>query len=378
MKRIIVMLLAVLMAFSTVGCRGTNQASTEGGDYKIGIVTGTVSQGEEEYQAAQKMLETYGQEKIVTATYPDNFATETEATIAQVVGLASDPDVKAIVFCQAVPGAAAAIDKVRETRSDMLFITGVIAEDPATIASKSDICLLVDEISMGTSVVEQAAKQGAKTFVHISFARHLSYATIAARRDLFMETCEKLGLEYVEATAPDPTGDAGVSGAQQWIIENVPEYVKQYGTDTAFFSTNCAMMEPLIRTIAEQKAIFPQQCCPSPYHGYPAAMGIDVTGHEGDVDYMLDSITDKVAEYGNAGRMSTWSVPVNMLMVESGVKYAIEFCEGRTDGRVDEKVLFKIFNEVAGGEEVAVTKYIDEAKGTLENFYLLLCPFRDF
>lgn len=107
-------------------------------------------------------------------------------------------------------------------------------------------------------------------------------------------------------------------------------------------------------------------------------MGIDVTGHEGDVDYMLNSITDKVAEYGNSGRMSTWSVPVNMLMVESGVKYAIEFCEGRTDGRVDETVLFKIFNEVTGGEEVTVTKYVDESKGTLDNFYLLLCPFHDF
>lgn len=378
MKRRICILLAVLMAILAVGCRRSEKASTKTDDYKIGIITGTVSQGEEEYQAAQNMVKAYGEDKIKTATYPDNFSTETEATIAQVVGLASDPAIKAIVFVQSVPGAAAAIDKVRETRPEMLFINGVVAEDPATLSSKADICLLVDEISMGTTVIEQAAKQGAKAFVHISFARHLSYATIAARREKFIETCDKLGLEYVEATAPDPTGDAGVSGAQQWIIENVPEYVKQYGADTAFFSTNCAMQEPLIRTVAEQKAIFPQQCCPSPYHGYPAAMGIDVDGHEGDVKYMLDSITEKVAEYGNAGRMSTWSVPVNMLMVEAGVKYAIEFCEGRTDGRIDEDVLFKIFNEIAGGEEVTVTNYEDEAKGTLENFYLLLCPFYDF
>lgn len=53
-------------------------------DYKIGIITGTVSQGEEEYQAAQNMLKKYG-EKIVTATYPDNFSSETETTIANVV-----------------------------------------------------------------------------------------------------------------------------------------------------------------------------------------------------------------------------------------------------------------------------------------------------
>jgi len=378
MKRILSLLLIISMVLMTTGCRSNVATSGDSSNYKIGIVTGTVSQGEEEYQAAQQILAEYGSDKIVTATYPDNFSTETEATIAQVVGLASDKDVKAIVFVQAVPGTAAAIDKVRETRPDMLFICGVVAEDPATVASKADICLLVDEISMGRSVIEQAVKQGAKTFVHISFARHLSYATIAARRELFVKNCEELGIEYVEATAPDPTGDAGVSGAQQWIIENIPENAKQYGKDTAFFSTNCSMQEPLIRTIAQENAIFPQQCCPSPYHGYPAAMGIDVAGHEGDVDYMLNSITSKVAEYGNTGRMSTWNVAVNMLMVKSGVKYAIEYCEGRTNGTVDEEVLFRIFNEEAGGQEVKVSNYVDETKGTLDNFYLLLCPYKDF
>lgn len=379
MKKLICLALALVLALSLVACGGrTETAAPEAEGYKIGIITGTVSQGEEEYQAAQKMVEKYGADKIITATYPDNFSTETEATIAQVVSLASDPLCKAIVFVQAVPGAAAAIDKVHETNPDMLFICGVVAEDPATVASKADICLLVDEISMGKTIPEQAKKQGATTFVHISFARHLSYATIAARREIMIATCEELGIEYVEATGLDPTGDAGVAGAQQWIIDNVPEYVKQYGKDTAFFSTNCGMQEPLIRTIAEQGAIFPQQCCPSPYHGYPAAFGIDTAGHEGDVQYMLDEITKKVAEYGETGRMSTWGVPVNMVMVEGGTNYAIEYCEGRTNGKLDEEVLKKCLSDAANGAEVAMTNYEDEASGTLENFYMLLCPFYDF
>jgi ABC-type branched-subunit amino acid transport system substrate-binding protein len=129
-------------------------------DYKIGIITGTVSQGEEEYQAAQNMVKKYG-DKIVTATYPDNFSSETETTIANVVALASDPAVKAIVFVQAVPGASAAIDKVRETRPDMLFVAGVAAEDPATISSKADVVMLVDEISMGSSIPQKAYEMGA-------------------------------------------------------------------------------------------------------------------------------------------------------------------------------------------------------------------------
>ncbi len=376
MRKLVSLLLALALIMGCFAACGGGGEVAEENAYKIGIITGTVSQGEEEYQAAQNAKAKYG-DMIVTATYPDNFSTETEATIAQVVGLASDPEVKAIVFVQAVPGAAAAIDKVRETRPDMLFIAGVVAEDPATIASKADICMLVDEISMGTAVIEQAAKQGAETFVHVSFARHLSYATIAARRELFISTCEELGIEYVEATAPDPTGDAGVSGAQQWIIENVPALVAEYGPNTAFFSTNCAMQEPLIRTVAEQKAIFPQQCCPSPYHGYPAAFGIDVAGHEGDVAWMLEAIKAKVAEYGNTGRMSTWAIPVNMLMIEAGVEYAIAFCEGETAAALDEEVLFEKIKAI-GGETVSISNFVDEAAGELDNFYMLLCPFYDF
>lgn len=373
-KRLVAITLCVLLVLGLAACR-TDPATTEETKYKIGIITGTVSQGEEEYQAAQNMAAKYG-DIIVTATYPDNFSSETETTIANTVALASDPEVKAIVFVQAVPGTAAAIDKVRETRPDMLFIAGVAAEDPATIASKADIVLLVDEISMGTAMPKKAAEMGAKTFIHYSFARHLSYATISARRTLIMKTCEELGIDYYDVTAPDPLGDSGVSGAQQFILEDVPRQIERFGKDTAFFSTNCAMQEPLIRSVLEGGAIYPQQCCPSPYHGYPAALNIDVSGHEGDIDYMLKAIGKVLKEHGQEGRMSTWGVAVNMLMIEAGVDYAIEFLEGRTDGRVDEAVLFPIIDEIGKGGTVVST--YEENGVPIDNFYLILCDYHDF
>ena len=375
MKRLVTLLLALVMVFSLVACGGSGEKAASA-DYKIGIITGTVSQGEEEYQAAQNLKAKYG-DKVVTATYPDNFSTETEQTIATVTNMAADPDVKAIVFVQAVPGAAAAINKVKETRDDILFVTGVCAEDPAVIAAAADICMLVDEISMGNTIIEQAAKQGAKTFVHVSFERHLGYATIAARQALFKENCARLGLEYVEATAPDPTGDAGVTGAQAWITENIKVYVDKYGKDTAFFSTNCSLQVPLIQQCAELGAVYPQQCCPSPYHGYPSAFNISTEGHEGDVPYMLDQITAKVAEYGNTGRMSTWEVPVNMVMIEAGFNYAEKWIKGEITERCDEAALLKEIQAIAG-DAASITKYADEASGEIANFFMILCPFYDF
>lgn len=376
MKRLVTLLLALVMVFSLVACGGSSEEASSSADYKIGIVTGTVSQGEEEYQAAQNLKAKYG-DMVVTATYPDNFSTETEQTIATVTNMAADPDVKAIVFVQAVPGATAAIQKVKETRDDILFICGVAAEDPGVIAAASDIVMLVDEIQMGRTIIEQAVKQGAKTFVHISFERHLGYATISARQQLFKENCAANGIEYVEATAPDPTGDAGVTGAQAWITENIKVYVDQYGKDTAFFCTNCSMQVPLIQQIAELGAIYPQQCCPSPYHAYPSAFNISTEGHEGDVPYMLEQIKAKVAEYGNSGRMSTWEVPVNMVMIEAGFNYAQKWIEGEITDRCDEEALLAEIRAIAG-DTASITKYSDEAVGELDNFFMILCPFYDF
>ena len=54
---------------------------------------------------------------------PDNAAQETEVTMQRVQELIADPDVKVLIFCQAVVGAKAAVEKARETRDDILSVS---------------------------------------------------------------------------------------------------------------------------------------------------------------------------------------------------------------------------------------------------------------
>ena len=407
-KRLVSFALAAAMIASTLaGCRGAEQATeapetttaqaAEAGDetegeaaaegaegeaqatenFKIGIITGTASQGDEEITQANKMKEKYG-DMIVTATYPDNFSTETETVISNAVAMASDPDVKAIVWCQAIPGTAAAIDKVREDRSDMIFLCGTPGEDPGVINPKADIVLQVDEPGCGIVIPPQAAKQGAKTMIHYSFPRHMSYALIVARHENLKKYCAENGIELVDVTAPDPTGDSGVTGAQQFILEDVPRQIEKYGPDTVFFTTNCGMQEPLIRSVFENKAIYTLQCCPSPFHAFPAALNIDMSGHEADVDYMLEQLQAKVTEAGMGGRVSTWAVPCNMLFVEAGVEYAKKVLEGQTDGVLDDAVLRETIQECAGDVEMTVDYYKDDEGNAKENHYLVMADFITF
>ena len=348
--------------------------------WKIGIITGTVSQGEEEFLASQNMLERFGPEHIVTATYPDDFGAEQAVTIANVQALV-DAGAQAIVFVQAVPGTIASIENTHDLfGDDILFIVGTTHEPPEEISAAADIALINDDLAMGRVVIEQAVALGADTFAHISFPRHLGMENIAARREILMATAEEYGLEWVELTAPDPMSE-GAATAQLFIMENVPRWVEEHGTGTAFFSTNCAMQEPLITQIAEYGGLYPLQCCPSPLHALPAAFNVSIPAeHAGDMVFLIDALNDAIAEAGGSGRFSTWPVPVNMLFVEAGVLYAIEYLEGRTDGRHDSAVIQRILHDVAGdyNAEITIENWPLEDGGYIENMYRILSGFVTF
>lgn len=350
-------------------------------NFKIAIYTNTVSQNEEEFRSGEQAQKKYPG-MIVTQTMPDNFMKEQETLISNAVSLVSDPTVKALIMNQAVPGAAAAFDKVRAARPDVLLIAIQPAETDV-IPGKADVILQADDLKMGYTITAQAKKTGAKTFVHYSFPRHMSYPMLAARRDIFKAECEKLGMKFVDATAPDPTGDAGLPGAQQFIIEDIPRKVAEFGKDTNFFSTNCGMQEPLIKTALAQGAIVAQQCCPSPYHGYPGALGIKIPADKaGDVKFIVGEITAKIGEKGGKGRFSTWPVPISMLNTAAAVEYAKMYAEGKLKGKNDAEALKKAFQAADQSAKVDFSTYTGKNKEgkeiKYENFYLLISDYITF
>ena len=372
MKKILCLALALVLCLA-LACGAVAEEN-----WKIAILTGTVSQGEEEFRAAEKAIATYGADHIIHDTYPDAFASETETTISKLVSFASDPDVKAVVMCQAVPGAKAGFDKIREMRPDILLIAGVPQEDPDVITAAADIVLYSDEPGQGDTIIETCANWGVEVFVHYSFPRHLAMETIAARKALFESNCEALGIQYVEATAPDPTGDAGTAGAQQFILEDVPLKMEEFaGKKVAFFSTNCSMQEPLqTAVLAQPNAYYPQPCCPSPYHAFPASLGLESLQVGGDDTDALKQIAAKLNENGAAGRFSTWPTPVNMAIIDMAVKYAKGYMDGEITSKNDAAIINEMFQAAAPG--AIVKNYTDAENTTYENYYTVLLGPVDF
>lgn len=360
MKKSLVVLVSL---FLLVGlCVGSVSAN-----WKVGILTGTVTQNEEEFRMAEQMQAEFGAEHILIATYPDRFMQEQETTISNMLEMAADPATKAIIMVQAVPGAVAAVDRVREIRPDILIILGAPQEDPDIIATKGDIVLNTDDLGRGYQIAEHAHNMGAEVIVHYSFPRHMSIEFLAERRRLMKEKAEELGIRFIDEDAPDPTSDAGVAGTQMFISEDVPRKIAQYGPNTALFGTNCAMMEPLIAQTVRHGGLFAVQCCPSPYHALPAALGIEVPDDKkGNIPWMLDAITEKVEGFGATGRVASWPIPVNMMFIQAGTYYAVDWIKGNITSKNDKEKLIGIMEDIAGGQVL-----LSEYPGT-NNYYLYL------
>ena len=286
----------------------TTEAAAEAGeDFHIGIVTGSVSQSEDDRRGAEAFQAKYGEENVTLAIYPDNFTEELETTIQTIVNLSDDPQMKAIIVNQAIPGTTEAFRQIKERRPDIICIAGESHEDLPEIGSAADLVVNNDFVARGYLMIRTAHELGCDTFVHISFPRHMSYETMSRRVAIMKEACKEFGMKFEMETAPDPTPDVGVPGAQAYILEHVPEWIEKYGTNSAYFCTNDAHTEPLLKKLLECGGYFIEADLPSPLMGYPGALGLDLTEEAGDFKKILAKVEAAVVEKGGEGRFGTWA-----------------------------------------------------------------------
>lgn len=379
MKRLLALILAGLMVFGTVGCSksGDNGSNNQEGDGRphIGIVTGTVSQGEDELRGAEAFIKEYGSVEeggiVQHVTYPDNFMNEQETTISMIVGLADDPQMKAIVVNQGVPGTSAAFQKIREIRPDILLLAAAPQEDTNMIEEAADLAIDVDNVKRGYLMVLAAKKMGAKTFVHISFPRHMSIELLSRRNAIIQEACKDLGLTYASETAPDPMSDVGIPGAQQFILEKMPAWVEKYGKDTAFFCTNDAQTEPLLKMVAQLGAIFVEPDLPSPIMGYPGAFGIDLKEEAGDWPAILKKVEETVVAKGGGKRMGTWAYSYGYTATLALAEFGLRVAEGKAQKDSFDDVM-DCFEKYTPGAQWNGSYYIDAATNTEKTNHIMV------
>ena len=372
MKKVVSLLLALIMALSLVAC-GEKKGETDDNTvpYKIGIVTGSVSQSEDDRRGAEAFQKEYGEDMVQLAIYPDNFTEETETTIQSIVNLSADPLMKAIIVNQAVPGTTEAFRKIKETRPDIICIAGEAHEDLPEISSAADLVTNNDFVSRGYLIIRTAHELGCDTFVHISFPRHMSYETMSRRVAIMKAACEEFGMKFVLETAPDPTSDVGVSGAQAYILEQVPAWVEKYGQKAAYFCTNDAHTEPLLKRLLEYGGYFIEADLPSPLMGYPGALGLDLTEEAGDFEKILTKVESAIVEKGGADHFGTWAYSYGYTLSAGLALHAKNVLDGKSELKDmdDVAAALQVYSPKAAWNGASYTNATTGAKS--ENVFLI-------
>lgn len=374
MKKVVSLLLALIMALSLVACgekKGETDDNTDTVPYKIGIVTGSVSQSEDDRRGAEAFQKEYGVDMVQLAIYPDNFTEETETTIQSIVNLSADPLMKAIIVNQAVPGTTEAFRKIKETRPDIICIAGESHEDLPEIGSAADLVTNNDFVSRGYLIIRTAHELGCDTFVHISFPRHMSYETMSRRVAIMKAACEEFGMKFVLETAPDPTSDVGVSGAQAYILEQVPAWVEKYGQNAAYFCTNDAHTEPLLKRLLECGGYFIEADLPSPLMGYPGALGLDLTEEAGDFEKILAKVESAIVEKGGADHFGTWAYSYGYTLSAGLALHAKNVLDGKSELKDmdDVAAALQVYSPKAAWNGASYTNATTGAKS--ENVFLI-------
>ena len=198
---------------------------------------------------------------------------------------------------------------------------------------------------------------GVKHFVHYSFPRHMAMVLLARRRDIMISECARRGIEFHFVTAPDPTGESGLPGTQQFILEDVPRELAKYGPQTAFFSTNDGMQEPLIKAILNaRQGFFVEQSTPAPTSGFPAALGLRIPpGKAGDMAWISAENRRLIAARGMSGHFGTWSQSIDMVCTRAIATLLVDAEDHRANAR--DSLTVKRYLEAEAGGPVEVRRY---------------------
>jgi hypothetical protein len=313
---------------------------------------------------------------IIKVVVPDDFMSQQETLIRNLVALTEDPLMKVIVTNNMFPGTGEAYKRIRAKRPDILLLGAIPLEDPLIDAKVSDLVLDIDFVSRGYTIPWSAKKLGAKTFVHISFPRHMSLESFGRRRAVMEQACKDLGMKFVYMSAPDPTSDAGVAGAQQFLLEKMPQWIEQFGgpnhEPVAFFCTNDAQAEPVIKCVAASKnAIFVEPGSASPLLGYPGALGLNLYAERGNWPAIMKKIEAGVVARGAGGRMGDWAYSSNYSFVAGLGELGKRVVEGKAKLN-NPKDIFDALGKYSPNASWNGSYYTDRGTGVrVKNYFLL-------
>lgn len=130
------------------------------------------------------------------------------------------------------------------------------------------------------------------------------------------------------------------------------------------------MQVPLIKAVYDAGAYYVQPCCPSPYHGFPSAFGIESPEDlVGGLDATIEAEKKYVADAGLTGHFSTWAVPASIANTVAGTEYAFLWMAGLI-GDCDVDAMSALLSDYCNAD-ATLTPFVDPGTGEVTDNYLV-------
>ena len=357
-KKILAVLLCVCLAVLTFGCgkqpedadtESTRKSAAEDGQ-RIAIIIGDQSQNPELFAAVAEVARTYDN-SVMVLKYAENYYADPDAvkTIAETVAV--DENVQAIIFADGVKGTGAAVQRVREMRTDMCIVVCNPHEGSAN-TREADLVLSVDFPALGEAMVKQAKEMGAKNFVFYTNNRHLKYSSVIALRSAAEEACKEQKMTFKAAMSIDLREDGrDLDSAKLYIAEDASRKNDKFGKSTALVCTEPQVQGAVASEALRYGMVMPATFLPSPL-SIAADLGVDLTGHETDSAYAMTQLqADKTR---TSGHLATWSFSAGIALFQTALDWTIGILGGNGRATSTDDVQ-KLLGTHTDGASVTVT-----------------------
>ena len=351
----------------------TTPALPEPKEYHIGIVTfGGDSHYHDETLGAEALIAQYGSvEDGGMIKHRAGIHEAPEGQIYDIVRLADDPLMKAIIINPGDWLTADAIERIKDAgRDDIILLAQMPHPAKPLLYELADVVVSLDDFTRGYYDIARVKEMGASTFVHMTFPRHMSVEILSRRSNMFEEACKDLGIQFVSVTVPDPASEVSVADAQQQVYDLMPHLVDLYGKDAIYFSTNTALQKPIIKRVLELGGLFLNQDYPSDSFSYPGALGLDLTALRGDWWATTQEIEKDIISKGQSGRMGTFAYSFDYCGTTALFRLAVDMIEGKVSGDLKKDLLSAYQSETPGCEWRAEI-FVDPEGAKIDNYYLL-------
>ncbi|MDR3314289.1 MAG: DUF3798 domain-containing protein [Oscillospiraceae bacterium] len=278
---------------------------------------------------------------------------------------AAQGTIHAAIFAPGFAGTSTAANWLQTQYPDLRVAVCQPGARASSFAGTAALVLDFDYGAMAKAVAAQADAMGAEAFYYLTTSRTGSFEGSKTFHDVLAGECAALGLHFSDPVVRDTLAD-GKEAAQADIIQCVNQADAKWPDGKfAMYSADRLASETLAVALLQKRAILPGFSGGTPLEGIPAALGVDMLGHETDAAYALAQSAALAESFGLRGSIAAWQVSLPSLMLEIAVRCVNALEPGALPTQAQVEEAFGAAKAALGGE---ATMTQDAAQANLYSF----------